>query len=180
MIRKNKQSVSVWFFVATVLACFIVWSTIQNNREIDERRLKEPIQAVGVLISARCAEIAHAGSQSHVAWLAYQYSTQDFNQTKYILNTKHSFDTSKDCDQFEKLNDEKLNTNVVTLWYEKSQPAKASLYEVEPYSWDSLYVLVLAALFMVIGVYDQKSINQEKRNSQKLKRAANRVNRKQK
>jgi hypothetical protein len=173
MIRTPKRSVSVWFFVAFMMACFFIWATIQNNREIAQRRLAEPVQTVGTLVSSDCTTFLRGGrytTQKPEAVLEYKYSTVGPNPTQHVLVTTRWFDTLEDCAAFEK-----SISNVATIWYEKVHPEKASLYKTEPDSWGFLYGLILAALFVLFGVYDQKSINKEKRDSQKGTRAAKRA-----
>jgi len=178
MIRKNKQSVSVWFFVALGLACIFLWAAIQNNREIDERRLVEPVQTTGTLTSSRCTTWmrgAKGAGPKPEAVLEYKYTTIDTNPSSHILVATKWFDTLKDCAEFEK-----TNSATATIWYEKGHPEKASLIASEEHTWGFLYGEILAVLFAILGVYDQKSINQEKHETQKLKRATNRLKRKRK
>lgn len=178
MIRKNKQSVSVWFFAAFVLSFIFIGATVQNNREIDQRRLIEPIQTVGTLTSSHCTTwmrgAKSAGPKPEIV-LKYRYPILGSENVVHEFVTTKWFDTMEACFEFEK-----SNSHTATIWYEKSHPEKASLYETEPYSWGFLYGLILAALFVVFGVYDQKAINQEKRDSQNLKRTANRAKPKKK
>jgi uncharacterized membrane protein len=178
MISKTKRSVSVWFFAAFVLSCIFIGATVQNNREIEQRRLIEPVQTVGTLVSSRCTTwmrgAKSAGPKPEIV-LEYRYPTIGFMSVEHVFVTTKWFDTMEACFEFEK-----SNSRTSTIWYEKSRPEKASLYEAEPYSWGFLYGLILAALFVVFGVYDQKSINQEKRGAQKKNRASNRLKREEK
>jgi hypothetical protein len=160
------------------MAGFFIWATIQNNREIAERRLAEPVQTEGTLVSSRCTTFMRGGSKGGPkpeAVLEYKYSTIGANPTQHVFITTHWFDTLKDCAAFEK-----TNSNVATIWYEREHPEKASLYETESDSWGFLYGLILAAIFALGGMYDQKSINKEKRESQKDKRVLNRLKRERK
>lgn len=176
MISTPKRSVSPIFFVAFVVAGLFIWATIQNNREIAERRLAEPVQTEGTLVSSRCTTFMRGGSKGGPkpeAVLTYKYLTIGANPTQHVFITTHWFDTLKDCAAFEK-----TNSNVAAIWYEKERPEKASLYKTEDYTWGFLYGLILAALFVIWGVYDQKSINKAKCDSRKEKRELNRLNRK--
>jgi hypothetical protein len=112
------------------------------------------------------------GGPKPEAVLEYIYSTVGSNPIQHVLVTTKWFDTLKDCAAFEK-----TNSNVATIWYEKEHPDKASLYETESDSWGFLYGLILAALFVLGGVYDQKSINRRKREDQMKKRELNRSKR---
>jgi len=131
-----------------------------------------------MLVSSKCTSYTRgvrSGGQQPYAVLKYKYSTIGPIPTQHVLVTSHGFDTLEDCAAFEK-----SISNVATIWYEKEHPEKASLYETEAYSWGGLYGLILAALFVLFGVYDQKSINKEKRDSQKGKRAPNSLKRERK
>jgi hypothetical protein len=158
-----------------VLALFSIGGTIQNNREKAQRRLVEPVQTEGILVSSHCTSFMRGGSKGGpqpYAELKYKYSTIGQNPIQHVLVTTQWFDTLKDCAAFER-----SNSKVATIWYEKELPEKASLYETEPDSWVGLYGLIPAAFFLLLGVYDQKSINKEKLESQKKKRDLNRLKR---
>lgn len=176
MISSPKRSVSPFFFVAFVIAGFFIWATIQNNREISERRLAEPVQTIGVLLDSKCTSYqrsARTGFRQPYIKLMYKYLTVGTNPTPHTFITKQSFDTDKACEEYKS-----SISKVVTIWYEKAHAEKASLYETESDSWGFLYGLILAALFVLGGVYDQKSINKEKRESHMKRRDLNRLKRK--
>ena len=178
MISTPKRSVSPFFFVAFVMAGFFIWATIQNNSEIAQRRLVQPVQTIGTLLTSHCTTYMRGGSKGGpkpYAELEYKYSTLDPNPTQHVFATMQGFDTLKDCAAFEK-----TNSNVATIWYEKEHPEKASLYETESDSWGFLYGLILSAIFALGGMYDQKSINKEKRESQKEKGVLNRLKKERK
>lgn len=173
MTSTPKRSVSMWFFVAFVFALVSIGGTIQNNREKAQRRLQQPVQTIGTLISSsRCTIVTHYRNQTPIIWLKYQYSVIHPNPGPYILETARYFDTSKECAAFER-----SKSSVETIWYEEELPEKASLYETEPDSWIGLYGLIPAVLFVLLGVHDQKSINKTKRELQIKKRDLNRLKR---
>ena len=159
----TKESVSTLFFVAFVVACIFIGSTIQRNREVAQRRLAEPEKTAGILVSSRCDSytrgVRSGGPQPYVV-LKYKYSTIGPNPTQHVLVTTQGFDTDADCAAFEK-----TNSNVATVWYEKENPGKASLRETESYTWGGLYGLILAIIIAIVGVFDQKRINKKKRKS---------------
>jgi hypothetical protein len=159
------------------LALLSIGGTIQNNREKAERRLSEPVPTEGTLVSSHCTTYVQGGSAGGpkpYVELEYKYSTLGSNPTQHVFATMLGFDTLKDCAAFEK-----TNSNVATIWYEKEQPAKASLYKTEPDSWVGLYGLIPTVLFLLLAVYDQKSINKEKRESKMKRRDLNRLKRRE-
>ena len=178
IVTSGKESVSSLFFLAFVLSCVFIGYTILHNRDISQRRLEEPVQTVGTLASSHCTTFIRGhrggGPQPYVA-LKYKYWTIGPNPTQHVFATTQWFDTLKECAAFEK-----SNSNVATIWYEKEHPGKASLYETEAYTWGGLYGLIPALLLAIWGMYDQKRINQEKRDFQKANRTSNRLKRERK
>ncbi len=176
MISTPRRSVSVWFFVAFWLALLSIGGTILNNREKAQRGLENPVLTVGTIKSLHCSTSLGVGaSRRHFAALEYEYFTTESVPRKHILNTAKYFDSPEDCAAFAK-----TSGKTETLWYENEQPEKASLYKAEPDSWVGLYGLIPAMLFVLLAVYDQKSINKEKRETQKVKKTLNRLNRERK
>ena len=159
----TKESISTLFFVAFVVACIFIGSTIQRNREVAQRRLAEPVRTVGILVSLRCDSYTRgvrSGGPQPYAVLKYKYSTVSSNPIQHVLVTTQGFDTDADCAAFEM-----TNSNVAPIWYEKEKPEKASLRETESYTWGGLYGLVLAIIIAIVGMFDQKRINKKKRKS---------------
>jgi hypothetical protein len=166
---KSKHSVSPLFFLALLLAVMFVGVTALENREIAERRLVDPVKTNGTLISVSCTTRTRGGGKAGtfnkpVAVLTYQYSTSDLNASQYIFVTQHGFDTMDECKAFDP-----ASSLVKTLWYEKAQPSKASLYEKEPYYWGYLYGLILSGIFLLWAIYDQRAIRHAKNVAQNKK-----------
>ena len=153
----GKKSISSIFFAAFVVVCIVIGYTFLRYRDVSQRRLIEPVQTIGSLVSSKCTTFIRGSSKGGpqpYAVLEYKYSAISSNPTQYIFVTTRWFDTIEKCEVFEK-----NNSKIVTIWYEKAHPEKASLFETEPYSWGGLYGLILVAFFVIWGAYDQKSIN---------------------
>lgn len=147
--------------VAAFIAIFLsIGYAILSNRDIAQRRLIEPVQTVGTLVSSHCTTFVRGSSRGGpqpYAELEYTYSTIDPNPTQHVLGAAKWFDTLKDCAAFEK-----SSSNVVTIWYEKEHPEKASLYKTASYSWGvGLIGLMVGLILAIAGGYDQKRINKD-------------------
>lgn len=159
-VTSGKDLVSGLLVAAFIAISLSIGYTILSNRQIAQRRLVEPVQTVGTLVSSHCTTFvrgsSRGGPQPYAA-LEYKYLTIDPNPTQHVLATAKWFDTLKDCAAFEK-----LNSKVLTIWYEKEHPEKASLYKTESFSWGvGLIGLVVGLILAIAGVYDQKAINKK-------------------
>lgn len=105
-------------------------------------------------------------SRTDFVVLTYEYTTNDPASSKHILDTYQEFDTREECIAFEK-----SNSRITTIWYERAHPEKASLYETESYQWGMLYGLILVAILVIWGVYDQKALNKARSEFQREKKA---------
>jgi hypothetical protein len=153
-IAKGKgSSSSAFFVVALILAVISIGATIKNNQEILGRRLNMPVPSTAVLQSANCTSFARAGGfQKPIAILEYQYRQGGVSDRTHMVKTSQWFDTSQECENFKN-----SASKTRTIWYEKAEPAKASLHLDEPLSWGFLWGLLAAAFFLYLSFRAKKS-----------------------
>ncbi|MEB0030642.1 hypothetical protein QN372_07795 [Undibacterium sp. RTI2.1] len=138
---------------------FFIWATVQNNREIAQRRLIQPVLSAGKLVSSECTTFtrgSRGGAPKPILVMTYQYSASPHDISRYELTATKWFDTIEACAEFKKTNP--INTK---LWYEKNNPSKASMFETEHDSWGFLNGLLLATFFLICGLFHQKSLNKD-------------------
>lgn len=158
MISSPKDGAEGLFVVALVIAVVSIAATVKRNQEIAERRLVDPVEVKGILLSSRCTTTTFTRGQSPIVVLEYGYESPGAVPVKRILKTIRGFDTDANCKQFEL----GLSRETV-LWYERGQPGKASLYRTEDDTWGFLFLLFPAAIFLIWGISSQPSINKPER-----------------
>lgn len=154
---------STLFVVAFIVACIVIGATIQNNREKSNRTLVSPVQAVGTLIKSQCTTFTRGGGKGGTfnkpfTVMEYRYVTVGANPAEHVLVTTRGFDIPEECEAYQRL----LGKSA-PVWYEETQPKKASLYKTEPYSWVGLYGLLPVALLVVGAVYSKRVNNGQKK-----------------
>lgn len=124
-------------FGALVLACMSLFATWENNHEIAQRRVHDPVETVAALHSVNCSHWRH----HYYAYLVYNYAAQDGSLTRYDHASQKWFETEADCREFI----ETMKNNA-PIWYERSHPELASFYPDEPDSWGFLTLLIPSAI----------------------------------
>lgn len=149
--KDKKDSVSAFLVLGLILAALFIGATIKHNQEVVERRLKAPVPTSAALLSVTCTTSSRR-SQRPIAILEYQYRQSDASGVSHLFKTLQQFETLQDCERF-KNSAEKTRT----IWYEETEPAKATLYPDEPLWWGMLWGLPLPAFFFYLSFRERKA-----------------------